>query len=97
MDESHVTVPQLRGGRRCIREELRERLRELRSENKLLEYQRLEQRTLYDLEMLEETGTCKGVENYSRIIQRRTSMGGSNNPVGRRISSTCRPSECSNS
>ncbi|MCZ6554232.1 MAG: excinuclease ABC subunit UvrB [SAR324 cluster bacterium] len=56
---------------RTMREELRERLAELKAENKLLEYQRLEQRTLYDIEMLEETGTCKGVENYSRIIQRR--------------------------
>jgi excinuclease ABC subunit B len=56
---------------RLIREELRERLAELRSQGKLLEAQRLEQRTLFDLEMLEETGTCKGIENYSRIIQRR--------------------------
>ena len=56
---------------RTMREELRERLAELKADNKLLEYQRLEQRTLYDIEMLEETGTCKGVENYSRIIQRR--------------------------
>jgi excinuclease ABC subunit B len=54
-----------------IRNELRERLQELRSQNKLLEAQRLEQRTLFDLEMIEETGTCKGVENYSRHIQRR--------------------------
>ncbi|MBI4082643.1 MAG: excinuclease ABC subunit UvrB [Candidatus Lambdaproteobacteria bacterium] len=54
-----------------IRDELRERLQELRRNGKLLEAQRLEQRTLYDLEMLEETGTCKGIENYSRIIQRR--------------------------
>ena len=56
---------------RMIRDELRERLAELKAQHKLLEYQRLEQRTLYDIEMLEETGTCKGVENYSRIIQRR--------------------------
>ena len=55
-----------------IREELRERLTELRAENKLVEAQRLEQRTLFDIEMLEETGTCKGIENYSRIIQRRS-------------------------
>jgi excinuclease ABC subunit B len=54
-----------------IRLELRERLQELRSQNRLLEAQRLEQRTLFDLEMIEETGTCKGVENYSRHIQRR--------------------------
>jgi excinuclease ABC subunit B len=54
-----------------IRAELRERLQELRGQNKLLEAQRLEQRTLFDLEMIEETGTCKGIENYSRHIQRR--------------------------
>jgi excinuclease ABC subunit B len=54
-----------------IREELLERLMQLRAENKLVEAQRLEQRTLFDIEMLEETGTCKGIENYSRIIQRR--------------------------
>ncbi|MEE8433367.1 MAG: excinuclease ABC subunit UvrB, partial [bacterium] len=54
-----------------IRDELRGRLTELRAENKLVEAQRLEQRTLFDIEMLEETGTCKGIENYSRIIQRR--------------------------
>ena len=57
---------------RLIRAELQERLAELKAADKLVEYQRLEQRTLYDLEMLEETGTCKGIENYSRIIQRRT-------------------------
>ena len=56
---------------RLIREELRERLQELKAADQLVEYQRLEQRTLYDLEMIEETGTCKGIENYSRIIQRR--------------------------
>jgi excinuclease ABC subunit B len=55
-----------------IRDELRERLMELRAANKLVEAQRLEQRTLFDIEMLEETGTCKGIENYSRIIQRRS-------------------------
>src|SRR5574344_1944517 len=49
-----------------IKEELKERLEVLKSENKLLEYQRLEQRTNYDLEMLEATGFCTGVENYSR-------------------------------
>jgi len=48
-----------------IREELRSRLRELHAENKLLEAQRLEQRTLYDLDMLKEVGYCSGVENYS--------------------------------
>ena len=55
-----------------IREELTERLQELHAQNKLVEYQRLEQRTRYDLEMLEETGRCSGIENYSRIIHRRS-------------------------
>ena len=49
-----------------IREELKNRLDFLRSENKLLEAQRLEERTNFDLEMLEEIGYCNGVENYSR-------------------------------
>jgi len=48
-----------------IREELDERLKELKSNNKLLAAERLEQRTNYDLEMLEETGFCSGIENYS--------------------------------
>jgi excinuclease ABC subunit B len=49
-----------------IRTELLQRLQELRGNNLLLEAQRLEQRTAYDLEMLEATGSCKGIENYSR-------------------------------
>ncbi len=51
-----------------IREELEQQLDKFKSENKLLEYQRLQERTNYDLEMLEETGFCRGVENYSRHI-----------------------------
>jgi excinuclease ABC subunit B len=51
-----------------IRAELRERLAELRAQRKLLEAQRLEQRTLYDLELLEEMGFCPGIENYSRHL-----------------------------
>jgi excinuclease ABC subunit B len=51
-----------------IRDELLERLQELRSKERLLEAQRLEQRTLFDLEMMESTGTCKGIENYSRHL-----------------------------
>ncbi len=51
-----------------IRAELDERLRELRSQNKLLEAQRLEQRTKYDIEMLKEVGYCHGIENYSRHL-----------------------------
>ena len=51
-----------------IKEDLKERLNELKNEGKLLEAQRLEQRTRFDLEMLETTGHCKGIENYSRYL-----------------------------
>ena len=54
-----------------IREELKERLEELKAQGKLLEAQRLEARTNYDIEMLQEVGYCTGVENYSRHLQRR--------------------------
>jgi excinuclease ABC subunit B len=53
---------------RTIREELRERLSELKKQGRLLEAQRLEQRTMYDLEMIEEMGFCQGIENYSRHL-----------------------------
>ena len=53
---------------RGIRVELQERLAQLREERKLLEAQRLEQRTLYDLELLDEMGFCPGIENYSRHL-----------------------------
>ena len=53
---------------RNIREELRERLEFFRKENRLLEAQRLEQRTMYDLELLAEMGICPGIENYSRHL-----------------------------
>jgi excinuclease ABC subunit B len=55
----------------AIREELKERLAELRAQNKLVEAQRLEQRTNYDLELLSEMGTCPGIENYSRHLSGR--------------------------
>jgi excinuclease ABC subunit B len=51
-----------------IRMELKERLKELQDQRKLLEAQRLQQRTLYDLELLEEMGFCPGIENYSRHL-----------------------------
>ena len=51
-----------------IKKDLALRLEELKSQNKLLEAQRLEQRTRFDLEMLETTGSCKGIENYSRYL-----------------------------
>ena len=54
-----------------IKEELVSRLEELNKENRLVEAQRLEQRTLYDIEMLQELGFCTGIENYSRFLSDR--------------------------
>ncbi|MFH1198972.1 MAG: excinuclease ABC subunit UvrB, partial [Candidatus Omnitrophota bacterium] len=54
-----------------IEKELEERLKELRSQNKLLEAQRLQSRTHYDMEMLKEIGYCHGIENYSRVLSGR--------------------------
>ncbi|WP_304621873.1 excinuclease ABC subunit UvrB [Roseomonas alba] len=51
-----------------IKVELKERLAQLEAEGKLLERQRLEQRTIFDIEMMETTGSCKGIENYSRYL-----------------------------
>ncbi|MBQ3311302.1 excinuclease ABC subunit UvrB [bacterium] len=56
---------------KLIRQELQSRLVELNNQNKLIEAQRLEQRVKYDLEMIKEMGYCSGIENYSRIIERR--------------------------
>ncbi|HOQ76144.1 MAG TPA: excinuclease ABC subunit UvrB [Thermoclostridium sp.] len=56
---------------RSIEQELEERLQELKQQGKLLEAQRLEQRTRYDLEMMQEIGFCKGIENYSRHLSGR--------------------------
>ncbi|HEX9289441.1 MAG TPA: excinuclease ABC subunit UvrB [Anaeromyxobacteraceae bacterium] len=68
----YVSAPETRqraiGG---IREELRGRLTELKAQNKLVEAQRLEQRTMFDLEMLEQMGFCSGIENYSRWLSGR--------------------------
>lgn len=54
-----------------IEKELKERLEELRSQGKLLEAQRLEQRTTYDIEMMREMGYCSGIENYSKYMDNR--------------------------
>ena len=54
-----------------IREELQNRLSELHLQDKLVEAHRLKQRTQFDMEMIQETGSCSGIENYSRILQRR--------------------------
>ena len=56
---------------RSIKQELKDRVRELESEGKNLEARRLETRTLYDLEMLREMGYCNGIENYSRHLSNR--------------------------
>jgi excinuclease ABC subunit B len=65
----HVTPgPTLKQAMEAIRHELSERLKELEAEGKLLEAQRLEQRTNFDLEMIAATGSCAGIENYSRFL-----------------------------
>lgn len=56
---------------RLIRQDLQNRLAEFNAQNKLIEAQRIEQRVNYDLEMIKEMGYCSGIENYSRIIERR--------------------------
>ncbi|MDD5156244.1 MAG: excinuclease ABC subunit UvrB [Candidatus Omnitrophica bacterium] len=66
-----VSADRIDGALRQIEEELEERLRYLRNRNKLLEAQRLESRTHYDMEMLKEIGYCHGIENYSRILSGR--------------------------
>jgi excinuclease ABC subunit B len=67
---SHYVTPpdRLQKAIQSIREELKERLQWFRSQNQLLEAQRLEQRTKFDLEMLQELGYCQGIENYSRHL-----------------------------
>jgi excinuclease ABC subunit B len=65
----HVTPgPTLKQAMEAIRHELAERLKELVAEGRLLEAQRLEQRTHFDLEMIAATGSCAGIENYSRFL-----------------------------
>ncbi|MBM4360644.1 MAG: excinuclease ABC subunit UvrB [Deltaproteobacteria bacterium] len=63
---------QLRRAMEAIRAELRERLHDLDQNARLVEKQRLEQRTMYDLEMLEQMGFCQGIENYSRHLSGRS-------------------------
>ncbi|WP_454745911.1 excinuclease ABC subunit UvrB [Ciceribacter selenitireducens] len=67
---SHYVTPRptLNGAIKSIKEELKQRLAELEKGGRLLEAQRLEQRTRYDIEMLEATGSCAGIENYSRYL-----------------------------
>ncbi len=70
---SHYVTPQdrLRLAIQSIQQELAERLKDLHSQRKLLEAQRLEQRTYFDIEMLQEMGYCTGIENYSRHLDGR--------------------------
>lgn len=70
---SHYVTPQeqLQRAASSIREELLDRLQDLRQRSWLLEAQRLEERTMFDLEMIEETGRCNGIENYSRHLSGR--------------------------
>ena len=70
---SHYVTPQaqMRRAIEGIREELRERLDFFDKEGRFLEKQRIEQRTLYDLEMMEQMGFCSGIENYSRHLSGR--------------------------
>ena len=72
---SHYVTPKekLAEAMNTIRAELQPRLEDLRSQNQLVEAQRLEQRTLFDLEMIEEMGYCNGIENYSRHLTGRPS------------------------
>jgi len=66
-----ATKPTLDRAIRDIQDELRERIQFLRAGNKLVEAQRIEQRTLFDIEMMEEMGFCQGIENYSRHLDGR--------------------------
>jgi excinuclease ABC subunit B len=71
--KTHYATPRevILGAMDAIKVELRERLEQLRDNNKLVEAQRLEQRTLFDLEMMAELGYCSGIENYSRYLSGR--------------------------
>ena len=70
---SHYIVPheKLEDALKEINEEMEERVRFFNENGQLIESQRIRQRTEYDIEMLREIGTCKGVENYSRVLSRR--------------------------
>ena len=66
-----ATRPTLERAIKEIQDELLERLQQFRANNQLLEAQRIEQRTLFDIEMMEEMGYCQGIENYSRLLDGR--------------------------
>ena len=71
---SHYVTPEepLRRATQAIREELIERIAYFESQNQLIEAQRIDQRTMFDLEMIKEVGYCQGIENYSRHLMERT-------------------------
>ncbi|MDA8100220.1 MAG: excinuclease ABC subunit UvrB [Nitrospiraceae bacterium] len=70
---SHYVIPDshMKSAMDSIHDELRERIQQFRRENKLIEAQRIEQRTMFDLEMIQEMGYCHGIENYSRHLSGR--------------------------
>lgn len=70
---SHYIVPQdkLEDALNDLKQEMEERVKFFNENGKLIEAQRIRQRTEYDIEMLREVGTCKGIENYSRVLSRR--------------------------
>jgi excinuclease ABC subunit B len=71
---SHYVIPEsrMKTAMDGIHEELRERIQQFRKANKLIEAQRIEQRTMFDLEMIQEMGYCHGIENYSRHLSGRS-------------------------
>jgi excinuclease ABC subunit B len=71
--KSHYVIPdsRMKAATDAIHDELRERIQWFRRENKLIEAQRIEQRTMFDLEMIQEMGYCHGIENYSRHLSGR--------------------------
>lgn len=71
---SHYIVPQEKvlAGIQQLRDEMEERVRFFKENGKLIEAQRIEERTNYDMEMLQEIGFCSGIENYSRVLSGRT-------------------------
>ena len=71
--KSHYVTPEdkLKAAIRAIKEELEQREEELRGQGRIVELQRLHQRTIYDIEMMKEMGYCSGIENYSRFLDGR--------------------------
>ena len=70
---SHYIVPKekIKDAILDIETEMEEQVKQFTEQGKLIEAQRIAQRTMYDMEMLQEVGICKGIENYSRVLSRR--------------------------